>query len=160
MKRHTGALFFVTVIALAGCTYADSTEAPAQTSASSPAAPSRPSNQPRSVEGAFQSQAATTTGTAQIRVTDSGTILDLIDFATEGSEDLRVFLSPGTLSPNANGELGLTSTEMLELGGLKSSKGDQQYEIGSKQWATMSRVRSVVIYDYRARVAHGAANLK
>ncbi|WP_442543869.1 DM13 domain-containing protein [Arthrobacter sp. KN11-1C] len=93
-------------------------------------------------------------------MTDSGAILDLRDFTTENSKDLQVVLSPGTLSPCANGELGLTSTAMYELGALKSSQGDQQYQIGSQEWAKMPAFGSVVIYDYRARLAYGAANLK
>ncbi|UYY81928.1 DM13 domain-containing protein [Arthrobacter sp. YA7-1] len=93
-------------------------------------------------------------------MTDSGAILELKDFATESSKDLRVFLSPGTLSPGANGELGLTSAARYELGGLKSSQGDQQYEIGSQQWANLPAIGCVVIYDYPARLAYGAANLK
>ncbi|MGM7775998.1 DM13 domain-containing protein [Arthrobacter sp. KNU-44] len=90
----------------------------------------------------------------------SGAILELKDFATENSKDLRVFLSPGTLSLGANGEPGLTSTVMYELGALKSSQGDQQYEIGSQQWANTPVIGSVVIYDYPARLAYGAANLR
>ncbi|MCI0142690.1 DM13 domain-containing protein [Arthrobacter bambusae] len=119
-----------------------------------------PNSARRTAEGEFQSQAATTRGTATLRVTDSGAILELKDFATESSKDLRVFLSPGTLSPGANGELGLTSAARYELGGLKSSQGDQQYEIGSQQWANLPAIGCVVIYDYPARLAYGAANLK
>lgn len=93
-------------------------------------------------------------------MTDSGAVLELKDFATENSEDLRVYLSPGTLSPGENGELGLTSTVMHELGELKSFQGNQQYEISSKQWADTPAIGSVIVYDYLARAAYGTANLK
>ena len=165
MKKHFGALFLVTIVALAGCTYSDSAEDPAVASTSSPAgsvaaSPSAANNEHSSTQGDFQSQAANTTGTAAIRVTGSGAVLELQDFATENSEDLRVFLSPGTLSPTANGELTLTSTEMYELGDLNCSTGDQMYDIGSERWANTPPIGSVVIYDYQARVAYGTANLK
>lgn len=114
----------------------------------------------RTVEGEFQSQSASTQGTATLRVTDSGAVLELKDFATESNTDLRVYLSPGTLSPGENGELGLTSTEMHELGGLKSFRGNQQYEISSQQWANTPAIGSVIVYDYPARTAYGTANLK
>ncbi len=159
------ALILITVFALAGCSYTDSGSEPPRTrtsgSAATTAAPSAtPNSVPRTVQGNFQSQAANTRGTATLRVTDSGATLELKDFATENSKDLRVFLSPGTLSPGANGKLGLTSTVMYELGALKSSQGDQQYEIGSQQWANTPAIGSVVIYDYSARLAYGAANLR
>ncbi|UKA59299.1 DM13 domain-containing protein [Arthrobacter sp. FW306-2-2C-D06B] len=161
MNRHFGALILITVFAVAGCTYTDSGGEPPQPRTSGSAATTAtPNSVPRTVQGNFQSQAANTRGTATIRVTDSGATLELKDFATENSKDLRVFLSPGTLSPGANGKLGLTSTVMYELGALKSSQGDQQYEIGSQQWANTPAIGSVVIYDYSARLAYGAANLR
>lgn len=165
MKRQSGAFILLTVIALTGCTYSDSAGEPPQpktpsSSATSAAPGASPNSVRRTVEGKFQSQGATTRGTATLRATDSGAILELKDFATENSKDLRVFLSPGALSPGANGEAGLTSTVMYELGALKSSQGDQQYEIGSQQWANMPAFGSVVIYDYPDRLAYGAANLK
>ena len=93
-------------------------------------------------------------------MTDSGAVLELKDFATENSEDLRVYLSPGTLSPDENGELGLTSTVMHELGELKSFQGNQQYEISSQQWADTPAIGSVIVYDYPTRSAYGTANLR
>lgn len=65
-----------------------------------------------------------------------------------------------TLSPGVNGELGLTSTVMHELGGLKSFRGNQQYEISSQQWGHTPAIGSVIVYDYPARTVYGTANLK
>lgn len=165
MTKYFGAFILVAVIALAGCTYSDSPEVQGQTKTPGPAAAmaaptSPPNNGMSTVEGEFQSQAATTKGTATLRVTGSGAVLELKDFATKSSTDLRVYLSPGTLSPGVNGELGLTSTVMHELGGLKSFQGNQQYEISSQQWGHTPAIGSVIVYDYPARVAYGTANLK
>ena len=165
MTKYFGAFILVAVIALAGCTYSDSPEVQAQTKSPGPvvtmAAPTSPLNNGMStVEGDFQSQAASTKGSATLRVTGSGAVLELKDFATENSTDLRLYLSPGTLSPGENGELGLTSTVMHELGGLKSFQGNQQYEISSQQWADTPAIGSVIVYDYPTRSAYGTATLR
>jgi hypothetical protein len=70
------------------------------------------------------------------------------------------WFSAPELSPNADGELGLTSTQLNVIADLKLAQGSQQYELATKMWATLpSPVRSVVIYNFPARVAYGTANL-
>lgn len=158
-------LSLVAALALAGCTYSDPTDVPpAPARAPGPAVPlASSSTTPESIrwaaEGTFQSQAAVTTGTAALRVTDSGATLELKDFATENNKDLTIVFSPGTLSPAVNGDLALTSPDMYVLARLEQTRGAQQYEISGGQWAGMPPVGSVVIYDFAARTAYGAANL-
>lgn len=165
MDMQRGALSLVLAFALAGCTYSAPTDVlPAPARSSGPAAPlaSSPAtleSMPWVAEGTFQSQAAVTTGTAALRVTDSGATLELKDFATGNNEDLTIVFSPGTLSPTANGGLALTSPDMFVLARLERTRGTQQYEISGGQWAGMPPVGSVVIYDFAARTAYGAANL-
>lgn len=111
------------------------------------------------LEGQFQSQAAVTSGSATIHVTETGAVLQLNDFSTAPGEDLRVMLSPGALSPNDNGGLGLTSSTLIDLGSVTGT-GSQRLHMDTKRWSAMpSPVRSVVIYNYADRTAYGTANL-
>ena len=93
--------------ALTGCTYANSPpgarSAPAQPSAHSAPAPTSTAF---ALEGKFESQAALTSGSATLSVTDKGAVLQLEDFSTEPGENLRLMLSPGTLGPDAMGDGG------------------------------------------------------
>lgn len=150
----------VVAAALAGCTYSD--PVPGQGSAQS----ARPSvSSPTSIavpvtlRGQFQSQGAITTGTATIRVTDSGAVLQIEDFATGTADDLRLALSPGTLRPGSDGELELSSSTLIELGPLSQS-GSQRVDMDARMWTAMpAPVRSVVIYNYADKTAYGTANL-
>ncbi|MCU1531909.1 MAG: hypothetical protein JWO49_1480 [Arthrobacter sp.] len=70
------------------------------------------------------------------------------------------FLSATALSPDAAGELGPTSTQLNVIADLKLAQGSQQYELDPRMWAGhTSPVRSVVIYNFPARVAYGTASL-
>lgn len=146
---------------LSGCTYADPT-LDAGSPVTDPPSPSfhpSPSFLPVSLEGEFQSQAAVTSGSATIRVTVTGAVLQLNDFSTEPGADLRLMLSPGILSPDATGDLGLTSSHLIDLGPLSDAAG-QRIDMDTKMWSSMPEpVRSVVIYNYADRTAHGTANL-
>lgn len=152
----------VIAIAIAGCTYSDVPAERGQTNVGpAPAATTNsPSNVPVVLEGTFQSQAFPTTGTATIRATDSTLTLELKDFSTENDGELTVVFSPGTLSPNAEGGLGLTSDQLIVMADLKPISGTQVYEFEARRWDAMpSAVRSVVIYNFPDRVAYGTANL-
>lgn len=147
---------------LAGCTYSDLPAGSGQTSAATApaAATASPAALPVVLEGKFQSQAFATNGTASIRVTESALTLELRDFSTEDTGDLSVVFSPGTLSPAAGGELGLTSDQLNVIADLKSASGAQVYELDARMWdALPAAARSVVIYNFRDRVAYGTANL-
>ncbi|MEV8130463.1 DM13 domain-containing protein [Pseudarthrobacter oxydans] len=152
----------VIAIAITGCTYSEVPAEPGQTSAGP--APAATTASPSAItvvlEGTFQSQAFPTTGTATIRAADSGATLELKDFSTEDDGQLTVVFSPGTLSPNAEGEFGLTSDQLIVMADLKPGSGTQVYEFEARRWAAMpSAVKSVVIYNFPDRVAYGTANL-
>lgn len=145
---------------LTGCTYPDpTTEAGTPHTDSPPPSPPATFTTPMTLEGQFQSQGAVTSGSAIIRVSETGAVLQLQEVSTEPGEDLRLMLSPGTLSPNAQGELGLTSSTFIELGPLTGTP-DQRIDVDAKRWSMMPEpVRSVVIYNYAERTAYGTANL-
>jgi hypothetical protein len=161
MKLLRSALLTIAVAAgLAGCTYSDpvSERGSAQ---SVPSSSSSPTSTAVAVtlRGRFQSQGAITTGTATIRVTGSGAVLQIDDFATGTAKDLRLALSPGILGPGSDGEPGLSSSTLIELGPLSQS-GSQRVDMDSRMWAAMPEpVRSVVIYSYADKTAYGTANL-
>jgi hypothetical protein len=113
------------------------------------------------LQGHFQSQGATTTGTATIHVTDSAAVLQLEDFATGPGEDLRLVLSPGIVGPGPGGELELSSSMLIDLGPLPLSRSSsQRVEMDSRMWEAMPEpVLSVVIYNYAEKTAYGTANL-
>lgn len=149
-------------MSLAGCTYSDvSTETGPTNALPAPAAETAPpASVPVVLEGKFQTQAFPTTGTATIQATDSALTLELKDFSTEDAGELTVVFSPGTLSPNAEGEPGLTSDQLIVIDDLKQSSGTQTYELDARMWNAMpSPVSSVVIYNFPDRVAYGTANL-
>ena len=148
------------VASLAGCTYADPPSGPGITHTESPMpSSSTPSTTPTTLEGKFQSQAVVTNGSVTVRLTGTSAVLQLKDISTGQGEDIRLMLSPGTLSPDATGELALTSPDLIELGPLDRT-GSQRVEMDIRRWSSLpSPVRSVVIYNYADRTAYGTANL-
>lgn len=161
MKQFLLALILGSLAAvLTGCTYSDPpVEAGITPTVSTVPSASAPSTTPETLEGKFQSQGAVTSGGVTIRVTDTGAVLQLEDFSTEPGEDLRLMLGPGTLSTDATGSLGLTSTTLIDLGPV-SGAASQRVDMDTKMWSAMpSSVRSVVIYNYSERTAYGTANL-
>lgn len=143
---------------LTGCTYSDhaSEAEPTRKETSRPPS-SASSSGPMTFEGQFQSQAAVTEGTATIHVTDTGAVLQLENFSTAPGEDLRLMLSPGTVSTNDKGELALTDLEFFELGPLNDT--GMGIHMDTEKWSSISPIRSVVIYNYAERTAYGTANL-
>lgn len=68
-------------------------------------------------------------------------------------------MSPGILTPVADGESALSSTKMLEIGPFRAG-ATQHFVMESRMWDTMpDPVKSVVIYDYATKTAYGTANL-
>ncbi|WP_258061793.1 DM13 domain-containing protein [Arthrobacter sp. ZGTC412] len=114
---------------------------------------------PMILQGKFESQAFVTSGLATIRVSETGAVLQLDDFSTGSGENLRLMLSPGTLSPSDKGEPGLSSTSLIDLGPLNEGPS-QRLEMDIKMWsAIQTPVRSVVVFNYADKVAYGTANL-
>jgi hypothetical protein len=99
--------------------------------------------------GMFTSGEHETSGKATvIRLAEGGAVLTLTEFETSPGPDLRVYLATG--GPN---ELG----DVVDLGGLKGNKGDQQYELPAS--VDLKRHRTVVVWCRAFSVAFGSAKL-
>jgi hypothetical protein len=99
--------------------------------------------------GTFTSGEHATSGRATvIRLARGGVVLTLTGFATSPGPDLRVYLASGR-----PGDLG----DVLDLGGLKGNKGDQQYSLPAS--ADPRRYRTVVVWCRAFSVAFGSASL-
>jgi Electron transfer DM13 len=99
--------------------------------------------------GTFTSGEHETRGTATvIRLAGGNHVLTLTDFSTSPGPDLRVYLVTG--GPE---ELG----DVVDLGGLKGNKGNQQYEIPVA--AELEGHRTVVVWCRAFSVAFGSAPL-
>jgi hypothetical protein len=99
--------------------------------------------------GTFVNGEHETSGTATvIRLVGGDDVLTLTDFSTSAGPDLRVYLVTG-----GPGELG----DVVDLGGLKGNKGNQQYEIPAA--AELRSHRTVVVWCRTFSVAFGSARL-
>jgi hypothetical protein len=99
--------------------------------------------------GPFTSGEHETSGKATlVRLAKGGTVLTLTAFDTSPGPDLRVYLVTG--GPD---ELG----DVVDLGGLKGNKGDQQYDVPAS--VDLKRHRTVVIWCRAFSVAFGSARL-
>ena len=99
--------------------------------------------------GLFTSGEHETAGKATvIRLGAGGRVLTLTDFATSPGPDLRVYLVTGDAA-----DLG----DVVDLGGLKGNKGDQQYELPAS--VDLNRHRTVVVWCRAFSVAFGSAAL-
>lgn len=148
----------VLVVALTGCTYTDQVETQESRRVEASTAATTPPAVSSAMQGEFQPLAAATTGTAVLEVNESGAVLQLDDMATEPGKDLRVMLSPGTLTDSAGGPE-LSSTRMIEIGPFRTG-ATQRFVMDSPMWSAMKEpVRSVLIYDYAAKSARGVAVL-
>jgi hypothetical protein len=120
--------------------------------ASAPAANDTGATTPRNIalaRGVFQSGEHETAGKAiVIQLGAGGRVLTLTDFATSPGPDLRVYLVTGDTD-----DLG----EVVDLGGLKGNKGDQQYELPTT--VDLNRHRTVVVWCRAFSVAFGSAAL-
>jgi hypothetical protein len=83
-----------------------------------------------------------------IRLAAGGTVLTLTEFETSPGPDLRVYLASG--GPEDLGDV-------VDLGGLKGNKGDQQYEL--PRAVDLERHRTVVVWCRAFSVAFGSARL-
>ena len=99
--------------------------------------------------GRFMSGEHATSGTATlIRLATGGTVLTIAQLDTSPGPDLRVYLVSGGAD-----DLG----DVVDLGGLKGNKGDQQYRVPA---ADVDRHRTVVIWCRAFSVPFGSARLK
>ena len=99
--------------------------------------------------GRFTSSEHATSGTATlIRLATGGTVLTISELDTSPGPDLRVYLVSGSAD-----DLG----DIVDLGGPKGNKGDQQYRVPA---ADVDRHRTVVIWCRAFSVPFGSARLK
>jgi hypothetical protein len=99
--------------------------------------------------GMFSSGEHETSGKATvIRLAKGGTVLTLTGFETSPGPDLRVYLVTG--GPDDLGDI-------VDLGGLKGNKGDQEYDLPPS--VDLKRHRTVVVWCRAFSVAFGSAHL-
>lgn len=100
--------------------------------------------------GTFTSGEHETSGTATVvRLAAGGSVLTLTDFSTSPGPDLRVYLVTG--APDGLGDV-------VDLGGLKGNKGNQQYEL--PRALDLRRYRTAVVWCRAFSVSFGSARLE
>jgi hypothetical protein len=107
------------------------------------------------VSGRFHSVAHETHGTASvIRLADGSRILRLTDFATSNGPDVRVYL---VKAPDASDNATVKRAGFVELGKLKGTDGDQNYDVPAD--LDLSAYRAVTIWCKRFSVNFATAPL-
>jgi hypothetical protein len=102
-------------------------------------------------DGNFRSHEHETAGTARVvRATDGRRFLTLTSFSTSPGPDLRVRLVPGNSFDGGGGDV-------IDLGGLKGNRGDQQYALPAGAAVTG---RTVVIWCRAFSAPFGSATLR
>jgi hypothetical protein len=125
--------------------------AAAQTSASSSAV----SATDALVSGTFHSVAHETRGTATVlRLANGSRILRFTEFATSNGPDVRVYL---VAASDASDNETVTRAGYIELGKLKGTDGDQNYEVPAD--LELSKYRAVTIWCKRFAVNFATAPL-
>jgi hypothetical protein len=107
------------------------------------------------LSGRFNSVAHETRGNAMIyRLADGKRVLRLSEFSTSNGPDVRVYL---VAAPNATDEETVKKAGYVELGKLKGTDGDQNYEVPAG--LDLARYRAVTIWCRRFSVNFGTAPL-
>jgi hypothetical protein len=107
------------------------------------------------LSGQFHSVAHETHGYATIhRLADGHLVLRLADFATSNGPDVRVYL---VAAPDAADNASVTRAGFVELGKLKGTDGDQNYDVPSD--IDLGRYRAVTIWCRRFSVNFATAPL-
>jgi hypothetical protein len=105
--------------------------------------------------GAFKSVAHETRGTATIyRLEDGRRVLRLSDFATSNGPDVRVYL---VAAPDAADAETVKQAGFVEVGKLKGTDGDQNYDVPAD--LDLGKYRAVTIWCRRFSVNFGTAPL-
>ena len=105
--------------------------------------------------GQFHSVAHETHGQATIhRLGDGRVILRLADFSTSNGPDVRVYL---VAAPDAADNATVTKAGFVELGKLKGTDGDQNYDVPSD--LDLTKYRAVTIWCRRFSVNFATAPL-
>ncbi|HYC32989.1 MAG TPA: DM13 domain-containing protein [Gemmatimonadales bacterium] len=105
--------------------------------------------------GEFKSVAHETRGRATVyRLDDGNRVLRLTDFSTSNGPDVRVYLVAAT---DASDNETVTKAGFVELGRLKGTDGDQNYEVPAG--LDLDQYRAVTIWCRRFSVNFGTAPL-
>ena len=106
-------------------------------------------------KGDFQSLAHTTKGVATVhQLADGKRVLRLTNFQTSNGPDVHVYLVAAEV---AKDNATVKQAGFIDLGSLKSNKGDQNYEVPSD--ADLNKYKSVSIWCARFGVNFGTASL-
>ena len=107
------------------------------------------------LSGPFHSVAHETRGTAAVHELGAGRrVLRLTDFATSNGPDVRVYL---VAAPDASDNETVTKAGFVELGKLKGTEGDQNYDIPAD--LDLEKYRAVTIWCRRFSVNVATAPL-
>jgi Electron transfer DM13 len=107
------------------------------------------------VSGRFNSVAHETRGNATIyRLSGGQRVLRLTEFTTSNGPDVRVYL---VAAPNATDNETVKKAGFVELGKLKGTDGDQNYDVPAN--LDLSKYRAVTIWCRRFSVNFGTAPL-
>ena len=105
--------------------------------------------------GQFHSVAHETHGRATLhRLPDGRVVLRLTDFATSNGPDVRVYL---VAAPDAADDATVTRAGFVELGKLKGTDGDQNYDVPSG--LDLNKYRAATIWCRRFSVNFATAPL-
>jgi len=107
------------------------------------------------LSGTFHSVAHETRGTATVHELGGGRrVLRFTEFATSNGPDVRVYL---VAAPDASDDETVTKAGFIELGKLKGTEGDQNYEIPAD--LDLEKYRAATIWCYRFSVNFATAPL-
>jgi hypothetical protein len=110
---------------------------------------------PALLSGSFHSVAHETHGTAAIiRAAHDRLVLRLTDFTTSNGPDVRVYL---VAAPDAGDNASVTQAGFVELGKLKGTDGDQNYDVPAG--LDLGKYRAVTIWCRRFSVNFATAPL-
>jgi hypothetical protein len=106
------------------------------------------------LSGQFRSYAHETVGTAAVHELGGHRVLRLTGFSTSNGPDVRVYL---VAANDATDDETVTKAGFVELGKLKGTQGDQNYEIPAG--LDLEKYRAVTIWCRRFNVNFGTAPL-
>ena len=106
------------------------------------------------LQGQFRSIAHETVGTAAVHEVAGGRVLRLTGFSTSNGPDVRVYL---VAAPDAPDNETVTRAGYVELGKLKGTQGDQNYDIPAG--LDLTKYRAATIWCHRFNVNFGTAPL-
>jgi Electron transfer DM13 len=106
------------------------------------------------LHGRFRSIAHETVGTASVYEVNGRRVLRLTGFSTSNGPDVRVYL---VAAPDASDNESVTRAGFVELGKLKGTQGDQNYDIPAG--LDLEKYRAATIWCHRFSVNFGTAPL-